>query len=43
VSAALNGHLQAVKFRPHPIFKILLPEAVPGAPGEILGETDWQR
>ncbi|WP_017715425.1 phosphoenolpyruvate carboxykinase (ATP) [Kamptonema formosum] len=36
VSAALNGHLDAVRFRPHPIFKILVPEAVPGVPGEIL-------
>lgn len=36
VSAALNGLLDQVKFYPHPIFKIWVPETVPGVPTEIL-------
>jgi phosphoenolpyruvate carboxykinase (ATP) len=36
VSAAVNGDLDAVKFNPHPIFKILIPETIPGVPDEIL-------
>jgi phosphoenolpyruvate carboxykinase (ATP) len=43
VSAAINGHLDAVQFRPHPIFKILLPEAVPEVPAQILAEADLER
>lgn len=36
VSAAVNGDLDSVKFNPHPIFKILIPETIPGVPDEIL-------
>lgn len=36
VLAAVNGDLDGVTFHPHPIFKILVPEAVPGVPSEIL-------
>ncbi|MCL6433456.1 MAG: phosphoenolpyruvate carboxykinase (ATP) [Leptolyngbyaceae cyanobacterium HOT.MB2.61] len=35
VSAALNGDLDQVNYKPHPIFKILVPESVPGVPPEI--------
>jgi phosphoenolpyruvate carboxykinase (ATP) len=36
VSAALNGELAEVAFHPHPIFKVFVPEAVPGVPSDIL-------
>ncbi|NKB18278.1 MAG: phosphoenolpyruvate carboxykinase (ATP) [Pseudanabaena sp. CRU_2_10] len=36
VSAALNGDLERVNYKPHPIFKIAMPESVPGVPGEML-------
>ncbi|HEY9706819.1 MAG TPA: phosphoenolpyruvate carboxykinase (ATP) [Oculatellaceae cyanobacterium] len=36
VSAALNGKLNHLKFHHHPIFKVLVPEAVPGVDSEIL-------
>jgi phosphoenolpyruvate carboxykinase (ATP) len=36
VSAALKGDLDGVKFHPHPIFKVLIPETTPGVPSEIL-------
>jgi len=36
LSAALNGDLNHVTFHPHPVFKILMPESVPGVPSEIL-------
>ena len=36
VSAALNGELDQVKYKPHPIFKILVPEIVPGVPTKLL-------
>lgn len=36
VSAALNGNLERVKFTPHPVFKVLMPTAVPGVPKDIL-------
>lgn len=36
VNAALKGELATVTFKPHPIFKILMPEAVRGVPREIL-------
>jgi phosphoenolpyruvate carboxykinase (ATP) len=42
VSAALNGDLDAVKFNPHPIFQVLVPETVPNVPAEVLNpETTW--
>ncbi|MGK7874807.1 MAG: phosphoenolpyruvate carboxykinase (ATP) [Xenococcaceae cyanobacterium] len=36
VAAALNGNLDRVSYKPHPIFKVLVPETVPGVPREIL-------
>jgi phosphoenolpyruvate carboxykinase (ATP) len=36
ISAALDGSLKNVKFRPHPIFNILVPESVPGVPDSML-------
>ena len=36
VTAALNGDLEQVNYSPHPIFKVLIPETVPGVPSEIL-------
>ena len=36
VSTALNGDLEGVNYTPHPIFKVLVPDAVPGVPSEIL-------
>lgn len=36
VSAALNGELDHVRYSPHPIFKVLVPEAVPGVPASVL-------
>jgi phosphoenolpyruvate carboxykinase (ATP) len=42
VSAALNGDLDNVKFSPHPIFKVLIPETVPNVSSEILNhESTW--
>lgn len=43
ISAALTGKLNDVKFYPHPIFKILLPETVPGVPNEVLDPRNtWE-
>jgi phosphoenolpyruvate carboxykinase (ATP) len=43
VSAALNGTLEQVNFRPHPIFKVLVPETVPGVPSKILDpKNTWE-
>lgn len=36
VSAALSGALDTVKYTPHPVFQVLVPEEVPGVPTEIL-------
>lgn len=36
VSAALNRELDTVHYHPHPIFKVLMPRAVPGVPSNIL-------
>jgi phosphoenolpyruvate carboxykinase (ATP) len=42
VSAALNGELNNVSFHPHPIFKILVPDTVPGVESDILDpEKTW--
>jgi phosphoenolpyruvate carboxykinase (ATP) len=43
VSAALNGSLDDVKYTPHPVFQILVPETVPGVPTEILNPRNaWE-
>lgn len=36
VTAALNGDLDWVAYTPHPIFKVLMPETVPGVPSHFL-------
>ncbi|MFD1468627.1 phosphoenolpyruvate carboxykinase (ATP) [Hymenobacter caeli] len=36
ITAALTGKLDEVKFRPHPVFGVMVPGAVPGVPSEIL-------
>jgi phosphoenolpyruvate carboxykinase (ATP) len=36
ITAALSGVLQEVHFKPHPIFGVAVPGAVPGVPTEIL-------
>ncbi len=36
VSAALNGDLKTVNYKPHSIFQVLVPETVPGVPSKIL-------
>jgi phosphoenolpyruvate carboxykinase (ATP) len=36
ITAALNGQLTDVKFRPHPVFGVQVPAAVPGVPTELL-------
>ena len=36
VSAALNGELKDVSYKPHPIFQVLVPETVAGVPNDIL-------
>jgi phosphoenolpyruvate carboxykinase (ATP) len=42
VKAALNGSLTDVTYTPHPIFKILVPHAVPGIDATILNpENTW--
>ncbi len=43
VSAALNGKLDEVNFKPHPIFQVLVPETVPGVPQSILDpQNTWE-
>ena len=42
VAAALNGSLNQVKFHHHRIFKVLVPESVPGVDSKILDpENTW--
>ncbi|MBO9997531.1 MAG: phosphoenolpyruvate carboxykinase (ATP) [Cyanobacteria bacterium SID2] len=43
VSAALNGQLADTPFHPHPIFKVLVPEWVPGVPSDILDPKNTWR
>ncbi|MDJ0845047.1 phosphoenolpyruvate carboxykinase (ATP) [Crocosphaera sp.] len=42
VTAALNGQLDQVKYHPHPIFKVWVPEKVTGVPHRILDpQNTW--
>jgi len=42
IAAALNGNLDRVTYHPDPIFKVLVPDAVPGVPAAILNpRTTW--
>ncbi|MGK7930693.1 MAG: phosphoenolpyruvate carboxykinase (ATP), partial [Microcystaceae cyanobacterium] len=36
IAAAIGGHLHKVKYHPHPIFKVLVPDAVPSVPSKML-------
>jgi phosphoenolpyruvate carboxykinase (ATP) len=36
VSAALNGELEKTEFTADPIFKVLIPNACPGVPADVL-------
>jgi phosphoenolpyruvate carboxykinase (ATP) len=36
VAAALERQLDAVRFKPHPIFNVLVPDTVPGVPTDLL-------
>jgi len=40
VAAALSGSLQSARFTPDPVFKILVPDACPGIPAELLRPRD---
>jgi phosphoenolpyruvate carboxykinase (ATP) len=40
VAAALEGHLETVAYEPHPIFKVLVPQSVPGVPAQLLNPRD---
>lgn len=43
IGAAMNGELNDAKFTPHQIFGVLIPDAVPGVPSEILNPQDtWE-
>ena len=43
LSAALQGKLNKVGTKPHPVFKVLVPKACPGVPAEILDpRRTWQ-
>ena len=43
ISAALNGELDGVNYKPHPIFQVLVPESVPGVPSKILEpKNTWE-
>jgi len=43
VNAVLNGDLNDVEFKPHAIFKILMPEYCPGIPEKVLNpQKTWQ-
>ncbi len=42
VTAALNGELDKVEFRPDPIFKVLVPASCPDVPAEVLNpKNTW--
>jgi phosphoenolpyruvate carboxykinase (ATP) len=43
ITAALNGELDAVKYRRHPIFNLDMPARCPGVPDEVLDPREtWQ-
>ena len=42
LSAILNNELEDVEFKPAPIFRVLVPESVPGVENNILNpRTTW--
>ncbi|MFO7652877.1 MAG: phosphoenolpyruvate carboxykinase (ATP), partial [Candidatus Krumholzibacteriia bacterium] len=36
LSAAMDGQLEGVEFRPDPVFKVAVPQSCPGVPSEVL-------
>ncbi len=40
ITAAMNGDLKNVAFEAHPTFGVLVPQAVPGVPAEVLNPRD---
>ncbi len=43
VNAAIEGRLEGVPVKPHPVFQVMVPECVPGVPAEILNPRGlWQ-
>jgi phosphoenolpyruvate carboxykinase (ATP) len=43
VNAAIEGKLDNVPVKPHPVFNVLVPESVPGVPPEVLDARSlWQ-
>ena len=43
LQAALDGELDDVQYTPHPVFKVLVPEACPGIPAEALDQRGTWR
>lgn len=42
VTAALNGGLDHVGYRPHPVFNVMMPESCPGVPDSVLDpQATW--
>ncbi|RMI20435.1 MAG: phosphoenolpyruvate carboxykinase (ATP) [Calditrichaeota bacterium] len=43
VKAALSGELRQAEFRPHPVFKVLVPTTCPNVPAEVLDPRNtWE-
>ncbi|HJR52847.1 MAG TPA: phosphoenolpyruvate carboxykinase (ATP) [Gemmatimonadota bacterium] len=43
VSAAIAGELDGVSFKPHPVFRVEVPERVPGVPDRVLDpRSTWE-
>ncbi len=43
IAAAMNGSLEKVAFKAHPVFKFAVPQACPNVPAEILNPRDlWE-
>lgn len=40
ITAAINGDLKDVEYKPHPVFKVLIPQSCPGVPSAILNPCD---
>ncbi len=39
ITAALNGQLDSVTYKPHPIFEMLVPQSCPGVPDNLLNPS----
>jgi len=43
ITAALEGKLDKVEYRPHPVFGMMIPKECPGVPSEVLNARDtWE-